>query len=235
MDLFKHTLFINLKHRTDRLEHVLNEFKKMGIETAERFEAIKTITGNVGCSLSHIRCIEIAKERDYPHVFICEDDITFTNPQLLLENMQKFNAIQTNWDMLVIGGNTGPPFQKIEDFYIRVFNVQTTTGYIIQKHYYDTLLNNFKFGMNKLIREPENKKQYAIDMYWKHLQQRDQWYMIIPLTVVQYYDYSDIEQAVVSYEGLMLDLEKKELIEMMRRKQEEEYQKQQFFSMFPKK
>lgn len=235
MDLFKHTLFINLQHRTDRLEHVLNEFKKMGIETAERFNAIKTITGNVGCSLSHIRCIEIAKERDYPHVFICEDDITFTNPQLLLENMQKFNAIQTNWDMLVVGGNTGPPFQQIADFYIRVFNVQTTTGYIIQKHYYDTLLNNFKFGMNKLIREPENKKQYAIDMYWKQLQQRDQWYMIIPLTVVQYYDYSDIEQAVVSYEGLMLDLEKKELIEMLRRKQEEENQKQQFFSMFPKK
>lgn len=234
MDLFKYTLFINLQHRTDRLEHVLNEFKKMGIETAERFNAIKTITGNVGCSLSHIRCIEIAKERDYPYVFICEDDITFTNPQLLLDNMQKFNAIQTNWDMLIIGGNTGPPFQQISDFYIRVFNVQTTTGYIIQKHYYDTLLNNFKDGMNKLIREPANKKQYAIDMYWKQLQQRDQWYMITPLTVVQYYDYSDIEQAVVSYEGLMLDLEKKELIEMLRRKQEEENQKQQFFSMFKK-
>lgn len=234
MDLFKHTLFINLQHRTDRLEHVLNEFKKMGIETAERFNAIKTITGNVGCSLSHIRCIEIAKERDYPHVFICEDDITFTNPQLLLENMQKFNNIQTNWDMLIIGGNTGPPFQQISDFYIRVFNVQTTTGYIVKKHYYETLLNNFKDGMNKLIREPSNKKQYAIDMYWKHLQQRDQWYMIIPLTVVQYYDYSDIEQAVVSYEGLMLDLEKKELIEMLRRKQEEENQRQQIFSMFKK-
>jgi len=235
MDLFKHTLFINLQHRTDRLEHVLNEFKKMGIDTAERFNAIKTIAGNVGCSLSHIKCIEIAKERDYPHVFICEDDITFTNPELLLENIRKFYAIETNWDMLVIGGNTGPPFQQITDFYIRVFNVQTTTGYIIKKHYYDTLLNNFKNGMYKLIREPENKKQYAIDIYWKQLQQQDNWYMIIPLTVVQYYDYSDIEQAVVSYEGLMLDLEKKELIEMLRKKHEEEYQKQHFFTMFSKK
>jgi len=237
MDLFKHTLFINLKHRADRLEHVLSEFQKMGITNAERFEAIRTTSGNIGCTMSHIKCLEIAKERDYPYVFICEDDITFTNPTLLLENIEKFNSLQLNWDVLVIGGNTGPAYQTISDYCIQIYNVQTTTGYIVQKHYYDTLLHNFKEGIQYLLREPNNKKQFAIDIYWKSLQHRDKWYMIIPLTVIQYYDYSDIEETVVSYEKLMLDLDKKELFELLRRKQEEERKRQyqDFFSMSFKK
>ena len=70
MDIFEHTLFINLDHRKDRLEHVEKEFEKMGIQ-GERFNAIKPSSGAVGCTLSHIKCLEIAKERDYEQVFIC--------------------------------------------------------------------------------------------------------------------------------------------------------------------
>ena len=32
MELFKHTLFINLASRTDRLQHVQQELKKMNID-----------------------------------------------------------------------------------------------------------------------------------------------------------------------------------------------------------
>ena len=81
MELFEHTFFINLNHRTDRLEHVTQEFNKMGI-TAERIEGIQPKSPAVGCTLSHIKCLELAKTRDYEEVFICEDDITFTNPEL---------------------------------------------------------------------------------------------------------------------------------------------------------
>ena len=44
MDLFKHTLYINLDSRTDRLEHVTNELKKMDIN-AERVKAVKLENG----------------------------------------------------------------------------------------------------------------------------------------------------------------------------------------------
>ena len=40
--------------------------------------------------------------------------------------------------------------------------------------------------------------------------------MIIPATVTQYESYSDIEEQVVNYDGLMLDLDKKWLMERMR-------------------
>jgi len=209
MELFKHTLFINLASRSDRLEHVQKELKKMNIE-AERINAIKMAEGAIGCTLSHIRCLELAKERQYPHVFIVEDDITFLQPDLLSENIKKFeeNVELQRWDVLIIGGNNCPPYTKVNDYCIRVGNNQTTTGYIVKSHYYDTLIQNFKESAQMLMRNPHNKREFALDMYWKRLQQTGIWYMIVPPTVTQYQDYSDIEKRVVNYDRLMLDIQK---------------------------
>jgi GR25 family glycosyltransferase involved in LPS biosynthesis len=209
MELFKHALYINLESRPDRREHVERELKKMNIE-AERMNAIKMAEGAIGCTLSHIRCLELAKERQYPHVFVIEDDITFLQPELLSENLKKFeeNVELQRWDVLIIGGNNCPPYTKVTDYCIRAFNNQTTTGYIVKSHYYDTLIANFKESAQMLMRNPHNKREYALDMYWKRLQQTGIWLMIIPATVTQYQDYSDIEKRVVNYDHLMLDIQK---------------------------
>ena len=209
MELLKHTLYINLETRTDRLNHVKKELEKMKIN-GERINAVKTTDGAIGCTLSHIRCLELAKERQYPHVFIIEDDITFLQPELLCENLKKFqeNLELQRWDVLIIGGNNCPPYMKITDYCIRVGNNQTTTGYIVKSHYYDTLIQNFKEIAQKLMRNPHNKREFALDMYWKQLQQNGLWYMIVPPTVTQYQDYSDIEKRIVNYDRLMLDIQK---------------------------
>jgi hypothetical protein len=231
MELLQHILYINLGYRKDRKEHCLAEFQKLGIPESgvERFPAIQTTTGSVGCTMSHIKCIELAKQRNWDQVFICEDDIEFTNPDLFKTQLKKLYDSKLPWDILVVGGNNAPPFQPINDFCVRVFNIQTTTGYIIKKHYYDTLIGNFKEGLMKLMREPSRHKEFAIDIYWKQLQQRDQWLILIPLTVCQYYDFSDIEGKVVDYKDMMLDLEKKALIEYyMKLQKEEEENKNRF-------
>jgi len=211
MDLLKNTLYINLDHRPDRLEHVTKELTLMGI-TGERMKATKMENGAVGCTLSHIKCIELAKTRGLEHVFICEDDIQFTNPTLLVDNLTKFyQNPNIQWDVLIIGGNNCPPYTQIADYCIKVERCQTTTGYIVKKHYYDTLINNFKESVKNLLREPTNKFTYALDKYWQKLQQSGNWYMITPLTVIQYEDYSDIEKRMVDYKPLMLDLDKPHL------------------------
>lgn len=208
MDLFKHSLFINLDSRVDRLDHALTEFEKMNIQV-ERVSAIKNRNGAIGCTMSHIKCLQLAKERDYEHVFICEDDITFLDPGKLKENVEKFmEHMKSTWDVLIIGGNNVPPYQKLSDYCARVFSCQTTTGYIVQKHFYDTLIKNFKESAENLMREPENKREYALDIYWKRLQKHHIWLMLTPPTVTQYESYSDIENRNVNYEHLMLDMNK---------------------------
>lgn len=209
MELLVHNFFINLDERPDRLEHVLEEFKKIGVE-GTRYKGNKTKNGAIGCTLSHIKCLEMAKINNYPQVFICEDDITFLDPSLFLKNLNKFkNSVYSkSWDVIIVGGNNAPPFKPINNFCIQVNNNQTTTGYIVNAAYYDKLILNFKTGLQQLLQNPTDKRNYAIDIYWKQLQRQDKWYMIIPPTVIQYASYSDIEEHVVDYKDLMLDLEK---------------------------
>jgi len=208
MSLLKNTLFINLEHRTDRLTHVTKQLESIGV-AGERFNAYKTKVGAIGCTLSHIKCLELAKLRNYEQVFICEDDITFLHPEIFKNSLTKFeNNQHLEWDILIIGGNIVPPYEKIGDYCIRVSECQTTTGYVVKKHYYDTLIDNFRDSVKNLIQEPENKTMYALDVYWKQLQREGNWYMLTPFTVVQYDTYSDIEERYVDYRGLMLDMDK---------------------------
>jgi glycosyl transferase family 25 len=210
--LFENTLYINLEERMDRRHHLNQELKKMNIHNAGRIDAIKHEFGAIGCTLSHIVALETAKTRGWEHVFICEDDITFLNPPLLRENVEKFSQRNVEWDVLIVGGNNSPPYTIIDD-YCRVYNCQTTTGYIVKSHYYDTLIQNFKESVENLMREPHNGRQYAVDIYWKRLQKNGFWYMILPLTVTQYNNYSNIEKKNTKYDWLLLDMEKKWLIQ----------------------
>ena len=204
----KHSVYINLEHRRDRKEHVEKQMASINIPV-ERFNAIRLKNGAIGCSMSHVKCLETAKKMKLPHILICEDDIAFTNPYLFKENLAKFEENEEiNWDLLIIGGNNVPPFQQVTEYCARVFYCQTTTGYVVKKHYYDTLLQNFKESAKMLMMNPANHSTYALDMYWKRLQRQDFWYMITPATVIQYESYSDIEGRVVNYENAMLDLEK---------------------------
>jgi glycosyl transferase family 25 len=211
--LLENTYFINLEHRVDRLIHVRTELNKLMPNIGIRFNAIKANSGAVGCTLSHIKCLEQAKAIGLPHVFICEDDICFRDPQLLMKNMKKFCDTVPQWDVLIIGGNNVPPYQQIGDFCARISNCQTTTGYIVRDHYYDILISNFREGLKKLISEPVNKREYAIDMYWKRLQTSDLWFFIIPPTVCQIEGFSDIEGKQTNYAHLMLDMNKEWLLQ----------------------
>jgi hypothetical protein len=70
------------------------------------------------------------------------------------------------------------------------------------------LITNFKESATNLTKNPSNKREYALDIYWKRLQPQYYWYMLIPPTVSQYESYSDIEKKNVAYDWLMLDNEK---------------------------
>lgn len=205
----KHALYINLEHRTDRNTHVSEQLTKIGIKNPIRFNAIKLASGAIGCSMSHLKCLNIAKEQGWPHVLICEDDIEFLDPELFINQMNGFLKNNNTWDVILIAGNNMPPYTVENEYSVRVSRCQTTTGYLINQNYYDTLINNIKEGLQKLMMEPHNHRFFAIDKYWFSLQKQDLWFLITPLTVVQREDYSDIEKKQTNYKKPMTDLDKK--------------------------
>ena len=208
----KNVFYINLDHRLDRKNHIETQLKNVGFSHFDRFNAIKLANGRIGCSMSHLRCLVLAKERNYEHVLICEDDTTFLNPPLLVNQIniffQKKTASRLKWDVLLLGGNNVPPYQPIDESCIQVSHCQTTTCYLVNGHYFDTLIENIKEGIQYLIQDTTKHGYYAIDMFWLRLQKKDLWFLIIPLTIIQKEDYSDIEQRNINYSAMMLDLNK---------------------------
>jgi glycosyl transferase family 25 len=208
----KNAFYINLEHRTDRKEHVETEMSKIGIK-CERFNAIKMSNGAIGCSLSHLTLLQNANINNLDHILIVEDDISFLEPSLFISQLNKFLELHgNNWDVILLAGNNMPPYENIDDTCIKVSRCQTTTGYLVNGHYIKTLIHNIKTGITHLLNNPENKSQFAIDKFWFSLQKVSRWYLIIPPTVIQREDYSDIEKRMTNYGSLMRDLDKTELI-----------------------
>ena len=212
MSDIQHVFYINLDHRTDRKVHVEEQLRLLGIhnERIQRFPACKLTNGALGCSMSHMKCIQSAKENGWSHVLICEDDIQCLQPTLLQNQLNTFlSTYKTDdWDVLLLAGNNMIPYEKLTSYCIQIHHCLTTTCYLVQSHYYDTLIENYKSGIQKLIKSPELKQFFAIDKYWISLQEKDRWFLLIPLTIIQREDYSDIEKKTTNFSKYMLDYNK---------------------------
>jgi glycosyl transferase family 25 len=212
----KNAFYINLDHRTDRKEHVTGQLTNLGLQGFERFNAIKMENGAVGCSMSHLKILQTAVQNNWDHVLIVEDDITFLDLALFKANFETFlQRNGNNWDVILFAGNNMPPYDTIDDVCIKVKRCQTTTGYLVNGHYIKKLMENVKMGLTQLMYKPASHAMYAIDKFWFVLQAVDKWYLIIPPTVVQREDYSDIEKKRTNYQKIMMDLDKKEMFDAL--------------------
>jgi GR25 family glycosyltransferase involved in LPS biosynthesis len=219
----KHCLYINLTSRPDRKIHIEEQLRGVGLNPT-RFNAIKLKNGRIGCSMSHLKCLQIAKKNNWSHVMICEDDLLILNKQTFVNSINNFfrihgdgdgggdnSSANNKWNVLLLAGNNVPPYKKIDDTCIQVSHCQTTTGYIVKMSYYDTLIDNIRTGIENLMKMPDQHIIYAIDKYWIKLQKQHTWYMLAPVVAVQREDYSDIEERKTNYESIMKDLDKPHL------------------------
>lgn len=208
----KHCYYINLENRPDRRDHIENQLLTMDLK-GERFNAIKMENGAIGCSMSHLKILQNAFENKLDYVLILEDDITFLNPDLFKEQFKKFIQLhKNNWDVVLFAGNNIPPYEKTDESCIKVSRCLTTTGYLVNGNYIKNLINNIRIGLTNLIHNPSKRNLYAIDTFWFVLQNTGNWYLIIPASVIQKDDYSDIEKKRTNYKNIMLDIDKTEYI-----------------------
>ena len=182
-----HIFYINLDHRTDRRDEIENELDTKGLEY-ERFPAVRHETiGGVGCGRSHVGVLKLAKERGYKQILVLEDDFMFTTDSL--DIIKKLDDV--TFDVCLLSCNLLDSTECTEHpFLLRVNDAQTTSGYIINAHYYDKLIQVFEDAIPK-FEETNHHWLYAIDVAWKILQKRDTWYCFNPRIGRQRPSYSD--------------------------------------------
>jgi len=198
-------LYINLDHRSDRKEHVLQEIRKID-PTLSKTHRIKAEYvpehGALGCTKSHIKAFHLFTEHpEWKNCLILEDDFTFVS-HLEEVNQQIVDLFQgcPAYDVLMLAHglysfSTEPTSSPLVQ---RILCAQTASGYILHRDYLPVLLHNFQESCQNL--EKNGKSSWGcLDMHWKQLQPQGKWFAYHTRVGYQYECYSDIEKYVTNY------------------------------------
>ena len=180
------TYIINLKHRTDRYEHMVTEMKKLPV-SYEFIDAVSHETSSIGCFQSHLKCIKLAKENKFPYVLILEDDVIFTDDVVnILQKILKLNeSYLLEWDMLYLGANLQSPAIRINSSLIKLTGAYTTHAYMIHERFYDVILNLFQ--------------TFEIDVHYYNLMPEHNIFMCDPIVAYQLPSYTDLQDGYRDY------------------------------------
>lgn len=198
-------IYINLDHREDRKREMMEECKRMQIPEDKiiRFPAIHHQDGAIGCSMSHIEVLKIAMENKWKNYMVLEDDFNFINDMEFIDKVvghffEKFP--ENSWDVLNF---TRGYYQECKDtpvkYIQKVLDVSTTSAFIVNQHFYSTLLTNFMDGFEQFKRNSDKHWIFSIDRYWNKLMPTSNWYITNPSIGYQRIGLSSISNCITDY------------------------------------
>jgi len=189
---------INLDSRSDRWEEAQKEFIKHSLNV-ERVSAIQGSKmnlefpveikeGAVGCSLSHLFVLKMAKQLGLENYLILEDDIQF-DPNFLDKFEHIKNEIPSDWDMLYLGGQHyhGMNLKQISEHVFKCEYTLTTHSFAIKNTVYDLFID-------KLIDVTK-----PCDVHFASEHKNINAYVVIPHLTWQGESYSNVENAYTDY------------------------------------
>ena len=131
--------YINLHERFDRRCRLEELFGRVLHSLFIRFNAIKHKDGAIGCTLSHLKLLKQAIDENWDYFLVIEDDFMVDDFCLFESKFKSIVESKMDFDVLLLGGNILPPYINTSKHTIRVQHSQTTVGYMVKKHYYETL------------------------------------------------------------------------------------------------
>jgi len=193
-------IYINLDKRPDRRHQFESQCFHYGI-SCERFSAIPHAFGIVGCTRSHQAVYRLAKERGWRRVLIFEDDFEFlVSREAFEETVRRIvNVPDLRWDVCMLAYHLieSEPCSECDQL-LRVRSAQTASAYLVESHYYDTLIELYDHAI-PLLESTEQHWNYANDQAWKALQAVDRWYCTRERQGKQRDGFSDNAQEFVTY------------------------------------
>ena len=201
LNLIDKIYYINLDHRTDRLESIKKEISLIDpkLEKSERISAVKEERGEIGCGKSHLLALKDAEKNKYKNVLILEDDFIFKESKDKVNQILKdLIKIDKDYNMFLLGKNL-MKYRNFRSDFVEVIDAQTTSGYLISDKFIPKLIENFEFAVNNL-EKGASQKESSIDICWKKLQQPGgKIYTTLKPIGIQRESYSDIEKRNIFY------------------------------------
>tara|TARA_B110000003_G_scaffold34911_1_gene32158 strand:+ start:1519 stop:2211 length:693 start_codon:yes stop_codon:yes gene_type:complete len=162
--------YINLEHRKDRKEHIekqIKEYLDPDLKITTRFDAIQykgnfvnncfRNKGAIGASLSHLGVAKLAKQNNYKHTLVIEDDIIFNwDKERFYKILDRFfeNIKDYNLLMFDTAGNKWHPWQSYDTNIPEIYKLGDSFcagGYIISNNFLDTYIAHLEQATPKLI------------------------------------------------------------------------------------
>jgi hypothetical protein len=159
-DLIGKGYYINLRHRYDKNKVMLRQLSKLNlISIISRLDGVypkdlgytpnkngkfEIIEYSTAAATAHINAIKLAKQNNYENVLVLEDDALFSKNGLknLIEALIQLQ--NKNWDVLYIGGDCRDKFEFHGKNLVKIKNIMCSHAYIVNKNFYDTILNEKK-------------------------------------------------------------------------------------------
>jgi GR25 family glycosyltransferase involved in LPS biosynthesis len=204
---FDMVCYINLEHRSDRLEHITRELSKTNIDKNKinRIEGLYLKDFPIlGCAKSHCLALEkfLASSEDIKGCLILEDDFEFTVEQVKVNELinRAFNELGY-FDVLMLSSKTFKERKVLGmDFVTKIDDAQTLSGYVVSRHFAPVLLENFKESVTNLEKKyGVIQSNFCVDMNMKKLQPISEWYCIKPKIGKQMMSFSDNEKMFANY------------------------------------
>lgn len=127
-EYFDKVLFINLDRRTDRLERIVADLAKHGIE-AERFEGRDMGNlGNHGCNASHKAVLELIVQNEWGRTLVLEDDNVFRYRDVQTMFSEFVEEVPEDWFLLYLSGHYPEVPEKFVSPHVIKFRYMKTTS-----------------------------------------------------------------------------------------------------------
>lgn len=207
MNTIDNILCINLESRKDRWSECVEQFKKLNIENlVQRYPSVLNKIGILGCTMSHVNCIKIAKEKKYKNVLILEDDVVFNTDIFYDVLIKTFNQLDSNnlkYDMVYLGGNLrGHDNKLIDKNLAKIVFAKTTHAYIINSTIYEYIIDTYsKIDWNdEYLWSQQNPNRMNIDVWYiNNIQKLGNTYGTYPAIADQRPSYSDLLKQQCDY------------------------------------
>jgi glycosyl transferase family 25 len=184
-------IYINLDRRGNRNKKIIEQLSVFDKHKVHRSSAVDKADNKIlGCALSHLNALKMAKEKQFKNVLILEDDAIWAN---IPESYAVFkNLIENPYDVIMLGAT----YKDYDKTTYRINYGLTASSYLVNSRYYDKIIHEIE----KQTADPKSDKN--VDIMYTNLQKQDIWYVVMPALMIQGKSMSNLQGYETNYKNL---------------------------------